>query len=287
MSSPASSADVPARGARSLVATPVRWAAGTGLLSTGVVLAWEATLAIVHSAHSEWSSVGLFVLSAVPLGLLVLVILRAEEARLSSELRTARTGSPVLRAMAAQRRDRAPLVARLFATKLGVAAVLLADGDAATARLQLHGASPLAQGGRLDQLRAIVDADLDRATGTPAGLVRSTQQLRELAPIGNREADLYRLHVLVKAVLEGGATDVALELAQGFAVSSDPEERLYATWLRAWFDLDTVASDLTWPPIEEGELRLASLVARAHGAQSLVAELEGRLATIARTAREE
>jgi hypothetical protein len=91
----------------------------------------------------------------------------------------------------------------------------------------------------------------------------------------------------VKAVLEEGATETALELAAELAGSSDSEERLYATWLRAWFDLDNVASDVHWPPLGEGELRLASLVARAHGAERLVAELEGRLATIARPAREE
>jgi hypothetical protein len=287
MSSPASSVDVPATKSSFLVATPLRWAAGTGFVALGVVLVREAYMAIAHAPHSEWSSVWLFAIAAMPLGLVVLVILRAEEARLSSELRTARTGSPVLRGMAAQRRERAPLVARMFATRLGVAAVLLADGDEVTARQQLHGASPLAQGGRLDELRAVVDADFDRATGTSAGLERCIRHLRETQRTGNREADLYRTHVLVKAVLEEGATETALELAAELAGSSDSEERLYATWLRAWFDLDNVASDVHWPPLGEGELRLASLVARAHGAERLVAELEGRLATIARPAREE
>jgi len=251
------------------------------------VLVREAYLAITHAPRSLGSSAALFAIASVPLALIVLAILRAEEARLASELRTARTGSPVLRAMTLRRRDHAPLVLRMFATKLGVAAVLLADGDAAAARHQLRGASPLAEGGRLERLRAVVDADLERATATSAGLEGCVQRLRSLERIDNREADLYRTHVLVKAVLEQGATETACDLAAELAASSDPDERLYAIWLRAWFDLDRVASDVSWPPLAEGEIRFASLVARAHGAERLVAELEARLSTIARPAREE
>jgi hypothetical protein len=252
-----------------------------------LVLVREAYAAIAHRPHSPWSSVELFAIASLPLGVVVFAILRAEESRVASELRTARTGSPVLRALAARRRDHSPLVTRIFATRLGVAAVLLADGDAAAARHERGETSTLAQGGRLDRLRTIVDADLERATGGPAGLERCMADLRGLARMGNREADLYRTHVLVKAVLEHGATDAALDLAAELAVSSDPDERLYATWLRAWFDLDAAASDVAWPPLGEGELRLASLVARAHGAESLVVALEARLAAIASPAREE
>jgi hypothetical protein len=268
------------------VATPLRWAGITAFLALAVALVREAFEAIAHSSHSLASSVEVLAAATLPLGLVVFAILRAEESRLSSELRTARTGSPVLRAMTARRREGAPLVSRMFATRLGVAAVLIADGDTAGARHEARDASPFAQGGRLDPLRAIVDADLERATGGPMGLERCIEALRELHRVGNREADLYRLHVVVKAVLEHGATDTALDLAAELALSSDPDERLYATWLRAWFDLDTAASDVAWPPLGEGDLRLASLVARAHGAERLVAELESRLATIARPARE-
>lgn len=272
---------------RAVVATPLRWAGTTVLLDVGVVLVREAYEAIAHTPHSQWSSVGLFAIAGVPLGLVVLAILRAEEARLASELRTARTGSPVLRAMTARRRDDAPLVLRMFATKVGIAAVLLADGDAAAARHQLRGASPLAEGGRLDKVRAVVDADLERALATSTELPRCVQRLRALERVDNREVDLYRTHVLVKAVLELGAADTAVELAAELAPSADVDERLYATWLRAWFDLDAAAPEVSWPALAEGELRLASLVARAHGAERLVAELEARLATIALPAREE
>jgi hypothetical protein len=273
---------------RLLVATPLRWGTGTLLLALAVVLAREAYGGIAHTRHSLFSSLALFAVASVVVGLVVFAILRAEEARLGSELRTARTGSPVLRAMAARRRESAPLVLRIFATKLGVAALLLADGDAAAAKRQLRSASPLGEGGRLDELRAIVRADLDRAAAPPAAtLQRCVERLRSSGRTGNREADLYRTHVLVKAVLQQGATDTALELAAELAVSADADERLYATWLRAWFDLEAKAPDVCFPPVTEGELRLASLVARAHGAERLVAELEGRLATIARPAREE
>ncbi|MGO9839077.1 MAG: hypothetical protein ACLP1X_33255 [Polyangiaceae bacterium] len=268
------------------MATPLRWACLTAVLALAVALVREAFLVIAHSPPSLASSAELLAIATLPLGVVVFAILRAEESRLSSELRTARTGSPVLRAMTAQRREGAPLVSRMFATRLGVAAVLLADGDTAGARHEAGEASPFAQGGRLDRLRAIVDADLERATGGPAGLERCIKALRELPRIGHREADLYRMHVVVKAVLEHGATDTALDLAAELAVSSDPDERLYATWLRAWFDLDAAASDVAWPPLGEGDLRLATLMARAHGAESLVAELESRLATIAHPARE-
>jgi hypothetical protein len=278
---------VPGSKDRAVVATPLRWAGTTVLLDVGVVLVREAYEAILHTPHSQWSSVALFAIAGVPLGLVVLAILRAEEARLASELRTARTGSPVLRAMTARRRDDAPLVLRMFATKFGIAAVLLADGDAAAARHQLRGASPLAEGGRLDKVRAVVDADLERALSTSTELPRCVQRLRALERVDNREVDLYRTHVLVKAVLELGAADTALELAAELAPSADVDERLYATWLRAWFDLDAAAPELSWPALAEGELRLASLVARAHGAERLVAELEARLATIALPAREE
>ena len=261
---------------------------GTVLLAFAVVLAREAYCGIAHTRHSLSSSVALFAVASVVAGLLVFAILRAEEARLASELRTARTGSPVLRSMTAQRRESAPLVVRMFATRLGIAAVLLADGEPALARQKLRSASPLGEGGRLDELRAIVDGDLDRAgASSDAALERCVERLRACGRTRNREADLYRTHVLVKAVLQQGATDTAIELATELAVSSDAEERLYATWLRAWFDLEVAAPHVSWPPLAEGELRLASLLARAHGAERLVEELEGRLATIAPPARGE
>ena len=94
------------------------------------------------------------------------------------------------------------------------------------------------RGGRLEALRAIVEADLERNTGTRAASTAACSSLRAAAPIGNREADLYRVHVLVKAILEQGDAETAVELASELGASPDDDERVYATWLRVWFDLD-------------------------------------------------
>ena len=174
--------------------------------------------------------------------LLLFVLLRAEESRLSRELRTARAGTPVLRGLIAGRRQQMPFFARLCSTKLGMAAVLLADGDRDGARDALATASGFMRAGRLEKLRAILDADLERATGTSVGLERCVQRLRAMAPLGHREADLYRIHVLVKAVLAQGDGETGLELASelggGARAEKDDDARVYVTWLRVWFDLD-------------------------------------------------
>ena len=64
---------------------------------------------------------------------------------------------------------------------------------------------------------------------------------------------------------------------------------LYATWLRVWFDLDAEAAGYrhAWPALPEGQLRMAALMARAHGADKLVEKLEERVSSIARRARQE
>jgi hypothetical protein len=230
---------------------------------------------MLHSArtlgHFRWAL-------AVAVGveaLLVFFLLRAEESRLARELRTARAGTATLRAMVAGRRQRLPFFARLFSTKLGTAAVLLADGDRSGALELLAHASPLMQGGRLDALRAVVEADAERAGGSHEALERCAERLRVRTRIGNREADLYATHVLVKAVLERGDPEIALDLTSALGRSSDEEERLYLVWLCTWFDLDA-------PRLSEGEVRLAALLARAHGAEKLVEKLEMRVAAIAR-----
>jgi hypothetical protein len=208
-----------------------------------------------------------------------------------------------------------PFLARWSSSKLGAAAVLLADGDREGAIDALAAASVLMRGGRLDRLRAIVDADLERKAGTAAGLERCVQRLRQATPVGNREADLYRVHVMVKAVLEQGDGVAAVELATSLGRSADDDERVYATWLRVWFDLDGEGGDAgessepgdessepgdegsepgdaadggdagePWPALSEGDLRMATLAARAHGAESLVSKLTLRLSAIARAA---
>jgi hypothetical protein len=290
--SPPGSGDRGRRGA--LVATISRWLAMGVALEVGLAAVVEGLLLFTHRP----GNVALF---AWPLGLgatvgwlLVFAMLRAEESRLARELRTARTGTPVLRALVARRRLELPAVARWSSSKLGTAAVLLADGDRDGAIDAMRTASVFMRGGRLDGLRAIVEADLERKTGTSVGLERCVQRLRAAAPVGNREADLYRLHVLVKAVLEQGDAETALELTEGLAASDDDEERVYATWLRVWFDLDggagedieddarsPGASAAVFPVLTDGDLRMARLAARSHGAESLVSKLTLHLSAIA------
>jgi hypothetical protein len=102
-------------------------------------------------------------------------------------------------------------------------------------------------------------------------------------PLGNREADLYRIHVLVKALLEQGDPDGALEVLGALEPSRDDEQQLYVAWLRVWFELDTEAAGTrhAWPALAEGQLRMATLLARAHGAEKLVQKLEERVSSIA------
>jgi hypothetical protein len=272
-----------------LVATWQRWAAGTLLWAVAVVLATEGALGFVGAHRAIESLAAPMAIAAAVGSLLLLGTLRAEESRLTRELRVARSGTPALRESTITRRDRAPFFARLLSTQLGFAAILLAEGDPAGATSALAGASSLTRGGRVDALRAIVDADIERASGTPTVRTACIERLLGAAPLGHREADLYRLHVLSKAVLEQGDAEIALDLARELAASPDDDARIYVTWLRVWFDLDADASGETegdpgdrWPALPEGALRLATLVARAQGADRLVTKLEERLVAIAR-----
>jgi hypothetical protein len=272
-----------------LVATWQRWAAGSLVLAVAIVAATEGALGFV-GAHRPLESLAAPMAIAAAVGsLLLLGTLRAEESRLSRELRVARTGTPALRESTIARRDRAPFFARLLSTQLGVAALLLAEGDPAGAASALSGASALTRGGRVDALRAVVDADIERASGSPEVRTACIERLRDAPPLGHREADLYRLHVLSKAVLEQGDADMAFDLARALATDPDDDRRLYGTWFRVWFDLDAAEGELPesgggepWPAMGEGEVRLATLLARAQGADKLVTKLEERLVAIAR-----
>jgi hypothetical protein len=270
-----------------LVATWTRWLASAAAVGAGFLLAAVGTLAITHSQRTLSSLAGPVAIACALEGLLLLSTFRAEESRLSRELRTARTGTPALRGMVASQRQHLPFLARHFSTPLGAAAVLLADGDRSAALDLLASGSVMMRGGRLDKLRAIVDADLDRATGSSASLERCVQELRAMDRIGNREADLYRIHVMVKAILEQGDTEAALELADELSDSTDDEERTYLTWLHVWFDFDALDADAPATSPTEAETRMATLVARAHGAERLVEKLEARIAAIARPERRE
>ena len=274
----------PDRGAP-LVVTWGRWAACVGVTVAVFAAALHLYRRFTHADMPLATFLGLVAFIAVANALLVLALLRAEEARVTRELRVARTGTAMARSLATRRRQQAPFLARLYAVKLGTAAVFLADGDRGGAVDVLVGGSPLMRGGRLDRLRDVVGADLERATGTSVGLERCVQRLRAMVLIGHREADLYRTHVLVKALLEQGDAEGAVELIGDLErAGGDDEQLLYATWLRVWFDLDAEAADYrsAWPPLPEAQLRLATLMARAHGADKLVEKLEERVSSIAR-----
>ncbi len=270
------------RPSAALVATASRWLVVSISLEVGLAAAVEGLLLFTHRPGSAALFAWPLALGATVGWLMVYAMLRAEESRLARELRIARAGTPVLRAMVARRRQEMPFLTRWSSSSLGTAAVLLADGDRDAALDELRGTSVFMRGGRLDQLRAIVEADLERSTGTPAGLDRSVQRLRAASAMGNREADLYRIHVLAKAVLEQGDDDTAVELASEWGRATDDDTRIYATWLRVWFDLDEEGAGEPADALSEADLRMALLAARAHGAESLVTKLTERLSTIAR-----
>ncbi|HSY23116.1 MAG TPA: hypothetical protein VK841_13410 [Polyangiaceae bacterium] len=290
-----------------VVATPARVAACTAIFGCAFAALVRAYVTLSHSQASAAALVAVVVLFCSVTAAIFAAILRAEEARLGRELRTARTGTTVLRSMLGRRRQQVPILGRLFSTPLGTAANLVADGDPAAATLALAGIPAFMQGGRADRLRAVVEADIDRAKGTAAGRDRVIAELRAMPRIGHREADLYRLNVLVKAILERGDDEAGEILASELESSRDEEERMYAAWLRVWFELDApsdpteagtgaeagasadagtrteVKAEATraWPPLDEGQARLAALVARAQGAEQLVDKLEERLLAIA------
>jgi hypothetical protein len=279
---PVVAAAMPARTV-ALVATPARWVACSAAIAGGFVVATAGVLAFVHSSRPLSSLESVFAWVAALGALLSFVLLRAEESRIARELRIARTGTPALRGLAARRREQLPFFARPFSANVAVAAVCLADGDREAAADALRRGSPLMRGGRIDRLRAIVEADLERATRGSGALERVIERLRAMPAIGHREADRYRTHVLVKSVLERGDVDTAHDLALELGAAADPDQTIYATWLRVWFDLDDEndGGDDVWPPLVEGQTRLAALAARAHGAERLVDKLEARLLAIA------
>jgi hypothetical protein len=271
------------RRSAALVATATRWLAICLALEVGLAAGIEGLLLFTHRSGHAGTFVWPLAVGASAGWLIIYAMLRAEESRLARELRTARTGTPVVRAMVARRRLEMPFLTRWSASSLGTAAVLLADGDRDAALEALRASGVFMRGGRLDELRAIVEADLERNAGTPAGLDRCVQRLRAFAPMGNREADLYRAHVLAKAILERGDDETADELADEWSRSTDDEVRVYATWLRVWFDLDAErGSEAPLGDLSEADLRVALLAARAHGAESLVTKLTERLSAIAR-----
>jgi hypothetical protein len=251
---------------------------GSAALAVGLGYAY---LSITHAKHAGTQIPKTLADIAVPIGLavvllalLIVVMLRAEESRLQRELRTARTGTPLIRGLILSRRQKMPLLIRLLSTTLGNAAVLVAEGDRGVALDVLAQNSALMKGGRLSLLQQVIDADVERALGTPVALERAIQRLSAMDRIGNREADRYKTHVLVKAILGKADLDAAEKVIPGIEASPDEEERLYAVWLRTWFEIEGGTAS-------EGELRLAALLARSQGADELVKKLDEKIAAVA------
>jgi hypothetical protein len=266
----------PDRGAP-LVATFTRGLAVVLSLALVFTAAAYAYVAYAHPDRSlqsvaTWAGVAWLGTALAAIGLL-----RAEESRLQRELRTARTGTAIIRDMVLRRRQRLPLAMRLVTSTLGTAALLLVEGDRSAALDALAASSPLMRTGRLRRLRDVIEADAERASGSAAGVSRCIEALLAAPRIGNREADRYRTHVLVKAILQKGDGEHARPLMTELAEAADEEERPYAVWLRVWFDLEDEAGK----PLEDGALRVAALLARTHGAEDLVKKLDARLAALA------
>jgi hypothetical protein len=256
-----------------LVLTPARWAASSAVLAvvlSGAIWALPATIrGVVELPRERWP----YEAAACVLGsLLVLALLAGEDSRLTRELRTARAGSHVARQTLLRRRRSAPWYARMVSSTLGLAAVHLAEGDAESARAAFHANSFSMSFGRLRDLRAVVNADLLRGIGAESTLGDAIRALYNMAPLPNLEAERYRVHVLVKALLEQADGATARDLAHDLAASTDDELRVYAVWLRAWFELEDL------PAPAEGDVRKALLLARSHGAEDLVGRLEAQLA---------
>lgn len=254
-----------------LVATMPRWlalAAGETAVIFGLAYAY---LSLSHSKQTLASMALPLAITAIVASLVTLAMLRAEEARLARELRTARSGTAAIRSMVLQRRERAPALLRFLSTTLGTSAVLIAEGERSAALDALAASSPVMAMGRIQLLRRVIEADAERAGGSAAGLTRCIETVRAVPRIGNTEADRYRTHVLVKAVLTQAHGELAEELCAELAASKDEDERIYAAWLSAWFEID-----LPTEP-SDGELRLALLLARSQGADDLARKLEAKL----------
>ncbi len=260
------------RGAPLVASTP-RWlalAAGEAAIVFGLAYAY---ISLSHSKQTLASMALPLAITAIVAAAVTLAMLRAEEARLARELRTARSGTAAIRSMVLQRRERAPMLLRLLSTSFGTAAVLIAEGERSAALDALAASSPIMAMGRIRLLRQVIEADADRAGASLAGLTRCIETIRAMPRIGNTEADRYRTHVLVKAVLTQAHGELAEELCAELAASKDEDERIYAAWLSAWFEID-----LPTEP-SDGEVRLALLMARSQGAEDLAKKLEAKLST--------
>ena len=251
-----------------LVFTPVRALAATVTCAAVITALLAAAHVILHKFSAE--TLATFGACAwLLVTTLLLVFLYGEESRLARELRTARVGSEIARTQAIRRRKRAPWFARFTAPPHGFAALLVTEGDSVAAHETLSSGSPLFYGGALATLRKAVEADAARDEGE-AALGESIRTLLELPDLHAPEVDHYRTHVLVKAILQLGDPLTARDVEADLGASPDDEVRMYALWLRTWFDLTSSS-----PEVDEGERRRAALMARNSGAVDLATRLLG------------
>src|SRR5450755_2508414 len=85
-----------------LVATWTRWAVSVGALAVAFGGAVEAYILLTHVDRTLPSFASLIAVVCATEAVLLLAILRAEDSRLARELRTARTGTAVLRGLVAR-----------------------------------------------------------------------------------------------------------------------------------------------------------------------------------------
>jgi hypothetical protein len=264
-----------------LLATPARWSAGILLLAG---LAWAAAAGLPPWFGPERERLPICAIAWAVLSGALWLYLRGEEARLTHELRVARGGTSVQRRTLLRRRRPTPyfgiamfwyaavrVLAALASTTLGYAAVLVAEGDLQAARAALGGFAQLLALGPLRELKTVVAADLERAVGTEESLATAIKALFSTPPMAHVEAERYRVHVLVKALLQQGDEATARAVAEDLKGTDDGELRVYSVWLRTWFE---------WTHLDapsDADVRMALLLARTHGAVDLVARLEAAL----------
>jgi hypothetical protein len=270
------------------VLTPGR-AFAVALVVAGVVFGLSRLVARIERLGDFTVPSGPYLLLGLILLVTGLISLRTEDARLTRELRIAYAGTVTAREQAVRRRLRASWFTRLFMPPHGLAALLLASGDPESVIDLLATGSPLylaVLGARLGHLRAIITAGARASVAAAAAATagsdendendeaRSAALVTLLATRGldvGGSADLarFRAFVLARAVLETGDVLTARELAFDLKASRDADVRLYAEWLRTWFDLD----DPGLQPEGEGERRRAALHAVNAGARDLAEKL--------------
>ena len=223
---------------RKLLATRGRWLAGAlGLAALAAGGAGALPASMGTSGQRIGWSLAIWAAMSAAFGL----YLRGEEARLARELRIARSGTPVQRGVILRRRRPAPyfglamfwyaavrVVAALGSTTLGYAAVLIASGELDAAEAALGGPGRYLSFGALRELRTVVEADAMRAIGSEASLGEAIRALYAMPAIDHVEAERYRIHVLVRALLEQGDLATARSLVDELAEHPDEDRRVYA-----------------------------------------------------------